>query len=299
VSAPDAQARPRAAAAAGRSSLEALPNLIVIGAQKCGTSSLHRYLDAHPGIAMSRAKELDFFLDDGSWSRGLEWYASQFDGRASVRGESSPNYTNLPVSAGVAERIAEVLPDARLLYMVRDPIDRALSHYVHARGLGREDRSVGEALAEPDSRYMRRSQYRRQLAPFVARTPPERVLVVAQEDLRDRRRQTLREVFEFLGVDSSFDSDAFEREWEVSAGKDRKFKLAYRFSRVLGGKQFWGRVPPGLRWGLERLALGRAGRPVAAPEIDPELRARLVRELEPEVRWLREYAGQSFAGWSV
>jgi len=277
----------------------ALPTLIVIGAQKCGTSSLHRYLDAHPAIAMSRVKELDFFLDDGNWSRGVEWYRSQFDSAARVCGESSPNYTNLPVSRAVAERMHDIAADARLIYMVRDPIERALSHYTHAVGLGREDRPVDVAMSEPDSRYLRRSLYRTQLEPFVSRFPEGRIHVATQEDLRDRRGETLREIFEFVGVDTEFSSQDFDREWEVSAGKDRKFKLAYRASRLIGGKSFWGRLPPAVRWRLERLALGRVGEPVQAPQPADSVRAGLVDRLRPEIAWLRAFTGRDFAGWGV
>lgn len=276
-----------------------LPNLIVIGAMKAGTSSLHRYLDLHPEIAMSRVKELDFFLEHRSWSRGAEWYADQFDPRASVRGESSPNYTDLPLSEGTAGRMAGLVPDARLIYMVRDPIERALSHWIHARGLEREDRFADEALADLDSRYVRRSLYRTQLEPFVERFPREQILVLAQEDLLDRRARTLQELFEILGVDPSFDSPQFSREWEVSAGKDRKFSLAFRASRLIGGKDFWGRLPPRLRWRLERIAQGRVGAPVSAPQLSDQVRAKLAERLRPEVDWLRDFAGRDFADWSV
>ncbi len=276
-----------------------LPNLIVIGAQKCGTSSLHRYLDLHPQIGMSRVKELDFFLAHRTWSRGAEWYADQFDPAMTVRGESSPNYTDLPLSDGTAERMLDLVPEARLIYLVRDPIDRALSHWIHARGLDREERSADEALADLDSRYVRRSLYRTQLQPFVEHFPRERILIGTQEDLLDRRAETLQRVFRWLDVDPSFDSPQFEREWEVSAGKDRKFSLAYRASRVFGGKDFWGRLPPGLRYRLERLASGRVGVPVSPPQISDPVRARLVQRLAPEIEWLRAFAGRDFAGWSV
>src|SRR6059058_6332030 len=74
----------------------ALPNLIVIGAQKCGTSGLHYYLSLHPEVSMSRPKELNFFIVERNWPRGTEWYAAHFEPRAIVRGESSPNYTAYP-----------------------------------------------------------------------------------------------------------------------------------------------------------------------------------------------------------
>src|SRR3977135_2104853 len=113
-----------------------LPNLIIIGGLKCGTTSIHHYLGLHPQIHMSKPKELNFFVEELNWDLGLDWYASRFDDRFKVRGESSPHYTNLARLEGVPEGIREHCPDARLLYMVRDPIKRILSHWVHATGAG-------------------------------------------------------------------------------------------------------------------------------------------------------------------
>src|SRR5205085_10467190 len=101
-----------------------LPNLIVIGAAKCGTTSLHRYLDLHPEVAMSKTKQLHFFTEKENWGRGLAWYESHFDTPAQVRGESTPAYSAWPVHRGVPERIARVVPDTRLIYLVRDPVER-------------------------------------------------------------------------------------------------------------------------------------------------------------------------------
>src|SRR5215218_3255372 len=97
----------------------ALPNLLVIGAQKCGTSSLHRYLGAHPEVGMSRDKELDFLGGPGfpNWERGVDWYRAQFDADKSVRGESSPSYTAHPFVTGTAERAHALVPGAKLIYL--------------------------------------------------------------------------------------------------------------------------------------------------------------------------------------
>ncbi len=114
-----------------RASPARLPNLIVIGSQKCGTSGLHYYLGLHPEISMSTPKELDFFIAERNYPLGLDWYRSQFDPQAKVRGESSPNYTAYPQHVGVPERMHSIVPEARLLYMVRDPIDRIAAHWVH------------------------------------------------------------------------------------------------------------------------------------------------------------------------
>lgn len=94
-----------------------LPNFLVIGAMKAGTTSMHRYLDAHPDVFMATQKELNFFIEELNWSKGLGWYEERFAeaGDATARGEASPGYAGYPVRRGVPERIAATLPDARFV----------------------------------------------------------------------------------------------------------------------------------------------------------------------------------------
>ncbi|HET9119805.1 MAG TPA: hypothetical protein VFN72_04675, partial [Solirubrobacterales bacterium] len=92
----------------------ALPNLIIIGGLKCGTTSIHHYLGLHPEINMSKPKELNFFVEELNWDLGLDWYEGRFDSRFPVRGESSPHYTNMPYFEGVPERIHRHVPEAKL-----------------------------------------------------------------------------------------------------------------------------------------------------------------------------------------
>ena len=113
---------PRARSAAESSGL-ALPNLIVIGAQKCGTSGLHYYLSLHPEVSMSDPKELNFFIAERNYPRGIEWYSRHFDPAARCRGESSPNYTAYPQHLGVPERMAAAVPDAKLEEFLKCPKD--------------------------------------------------------------------------------------------------------------------------------------------------------------------------------
>ena len=194
---------------------------------KCGTSALHLYLDQHPDICMSRPKELNFFLDEeertdmprrdadranggvsrlsgpGNWHRGVGWYASHFRGDASVRGESSPGYTS-PSYPSTASRMAGIVPDARLVYMVRDPVERAVSQYRHHRGDGSETRPPEQALLDPKSQYVARGRYAERLRPFLASFGREQIAIVSCEDLRAEPEATLRSLFGFLGVDASF-----------------------------------------------------------------------------------------------
>ncbi len=282
----------------------ALPNLIIIGTMKCGTSSLHRYLDLHPEIAMSALKEPNFFVPAdnfySNWDRGIGWYRSLFDPAAQIRGEASVNYSFLPGTAGTAERIAETLGnDVLLVFLVRDPIERAISHYMHACAANREDRPIDVALADLESRYVRRSLFMTQLEPFLEVFGPERIHVDSQDNLLSEREATVQRVFAFLGVDPDFTSPQFDRLWEVSAGKTRKFQMAYRFSRRFGGPERWGAISPRLRWLGERLAFHPTGGGVERPQISDHRRAELADRFRPEVEGLRELSGLEFEGWSL
>jgi Sulfotransferase family len=182
---------------AGGRSLDTLPNLLVIGAMKCGTSAVHGLLDRHPDVAMAPGKELNFFIGSdqpvgedpgewwrhGQWHRGLRWYADQFDAGAPVRGETSPAYTD-PSHPDAAARVRAVLPHVRLVYLVRDPFERAVSQWRHHVRDGTEPRSVADALLDPGSQYVARSRYAERVEPYLARFQREQLLVVVQERLR-------------------------------------------------------------------------------------------------------------------
>jgi hypothetical protein len=279
----------------------ALPNLVVIGGLKCGTTSLHHYLSLHPQIAMSRPKELNFFVAELNWDLGGEWYASHFDPAAPVRGESSPHYTNLPRFAGVAERMRALLGEGpRLVYMVRDPIDRMLSHYLHNVGGGYERRPLAEALADPDGAYVARSRYAMQLEPYLQQFGAERIAIVSHDELKDRRAATMRRMFELCDVDPAFRSDQFEREWETGSAKSRPgFRLMDRAVRLPGLRALdrnFDRLPESLRWLVERLVHDPRSGAAPKPELPDELRERLVALVRADVERLEEISGRAF-GW--
>ena len=279
----------------------ALPNLIVIGGLKCGTTSLHHYLNLHPQVAMSRPKELNFFVAELNWELGPEWYASHFDRGADVRGETSPHYTNLPRFTGVAERMRELLgAEARVVYMVRDPIERMLSHYFHNVGGGYESRPLEAALGDPESAYVARSRYAMQLAPYLEAFERDRVIVVDNADLAAERAATMRRVFEFCGVEEEFSSPQFEREWETGSGKqDGGFRLMDRAVRLPGLRALdrnFDRLPESMRWLVERLVHDPGQGAAPKPQLDPALRERLQEYVVDDVVELERLTGRSF-GW--
>lgn len=181
------------------------PEILVVGGMKCGSTTLHNALAEHPDIGMARDKELNFFVRERNWSRGSDWYCRQFDKGTRLRGETSPNYTKHPTYAGVPERIARLLPDVRLLYVLRDPTARTVSHYRHNLADGLESRPIEEALlVEPDrNHYLNCSRYAMQLDAYEEFFGDDRVHVLLLEDLSSDFSGTLRGAFEYLGVDPS------------------------------------------------------------------------------------------------
>lgn len=201
------------------------PSFLVIGAQRAGTTSLYDVLARHPSIERARRKEIHFF--DREWARGADWYFGHFPSRLNfappppgaedrrITGEASPYYLYDP---RVPPRVAELLPGVKLIALLRNPADRAISQYHHERRKGREDRPLEEALAlEPtrlaaaareaspyDSRahrshsYVARGRYAEQLERWLEWFPRERLLVLSSEDFFHDPGAVYRRLLEFL-----------------------------------------------------------------------------------------------------
>jgi hypothetical protein len=287
----------------------ALPNLIIIGAPKCGTTSLHIYLDAHQSISMSRIKEPNFFLDrGGTWHYGLDWYMTHFDPTAPVRGEASTNYASLPYSKGAAQRMKEIVPEAKLIYLVRDPFDRMASHYVQLKTLqsmqlpggGIEERSFTEAALDPDGPYQAASLYATQLEAFLEHFDADKILVDSQERLLAERHLVLRRIFEFLGVTAEVDRPEYERLWEQTEGKGRTFQIAMRMAMRMRERGI--HLPHSLRWPVQRVLRSwpfEGGAQVPKPQVPPQVRAALEPRLRDEAKRLRAITHMDFNEWSV
>ena len=258
-----------------------LPNLVIIGAMKCGTTSLHEYLNLHPQICMSRIKEPEFFIKN-NWNKGLDWYRSLFPHPAPVMGESSSSYTKYPIFTGVPERMASVLPDAKLIYLVRDPVKRIVSQYVHMVSHHGEDQSIEEAVRREGNEYIPYSKYFFQLSKFLEYYPMERVCVVSFEDLQKDRRKTMRTLFEFLGVDPSFESEHFEEVHHRSADKRRPNRLKQLLRNVRGFHRLNRHMP----WLF--------GSAIERPQLDEALKQRLIEVLHKDIDEFKRVTGRSF-----
>lgn len=268
-----------------------LPTFIVIGAMKCGTTSLYYYLDEHPDIGMSMQKETDFFIDEhGNWERGVEWYRSMFP-QATARGECSPNYTKRHLFSKVPERIREVCPNAKFIYLVRDPIERTISHYMGSRMQGRISIPFDEVVASPgESNHVLTSCYYRQLKPYLEVFSRDQLLVVQNEKLRSDPVATMRRIYRFLGVDAMFINKRINTHF--NKGTDKKKRAAwFRWisSRIpQRWKDYWRLYLP-LQW--------LPGTSVQRPTLEPEVVEKLLVFFRPEVKKLQRLTGQPFSAW--
>jgi Sulfotransferase domain len=245
-----------------------LPDFLVIGAQKAGTTALYAYLRWHPAVTGPSWKEVSFF--DRHWWRGERWYRGQFPLRSAGRlvGEASPSYLFHPLAP---ERVRSLLPDARLVALLRDPVERAYSQYQHEVALGREPLSFEDALeaeeertrgeverlvADPrafsrdwwDHTYAARGLYAEQLERWLAVFPRNQLLVVATDELGEKPAETYAAVLSFLGVEPHTLDDyprVFDRSYAPMRPETRA-ALAERFAepnrrleRLLGREFAW------------------------------------------------------------
>lgn len=292
-----------------------LPNLLVIGAAKSGTTSLHRYLDQHPEVSMAvpngsgarsddndaSAKEMRFFWRP-DWRQRLDWYRSHFAAmNTPVRGEATPAYTAHPFHPDVAERIHSVAPAAQLVYLVRDPVDRALAHQVQRLVDG--DRTPFEERLRPErigaDPVICPSRYATQLEQYLRFFPSSQIKLVDQHRLRHERRESLREIFAFAGVDPEFWSPTLEREHNTRAQKYALTpggrKLFHNLLDPIGRRlspRHWARAAPKVRRSLSH--------PIDSKQTaEPGVREALAEALGPEAQRLRELTGEDFSSWSV
>ncbi len=203
-----------------------LPHFIIIGAMKSGTTSLYRYLKAHPEINMSSKKETNYFLHKNFYQKSTAWYSSHFTGEAKLRGEASTSYAKFPTHTKVAARIFSILPEVKLIYLVRDPLERLVSHYDHEVLEGREVRPFSKILAKiEETNYFLYSRYHFQLLQYLAFFSKGNVLVLTSEKLRERRNESLKSVYRFLSVKSFYEADIHDENFNTTESKIMKMKI--------------------------------------------------------------------------
>jgi hypothetical protein len=268
-----------------------LPNFVIIGATKSGTSSLAHHLRRHPDAFMAPQKELHFF--DRNYDRALDWYRMHFEGSAEYCAvdEATPTYMYDPVAL---ERMARVLPEARLVATLRDPVTRAYSQYWQRVARKGEHSSFADAVAaEPATimstdhghpGYLPRGRYLERLQQVCALYPRDSLHVIIFEDLRSQTAEVLGTLCDFLGLDPA----------KLPRKLDRVVNPYVRF-RSLSLRERSKRWPKRLRDLVGRL--NTVTEPY--PPIDPEVRDELKRRFKPDNDALADWLGRDLSAWDA
>ena len=276
-----------------------LPNFLVIGAMKGGTTSLWQYLKSHPQIFLPDKKEIHFFSYDENWKKGTPWYKTFFANvprSALAIGEASTTYAKYPLIDGVPPRIATTIPNARLIYVIRHPIDRMRSHYVDRHEAGEETKSIESALTT-DDRYLNLSRYAMQIERYLDFFVRPQMLFITSEDLRDHRAPTMQRVFEFLRVDPDWNSPVFDQTFYRADSKRHYAPVAQRLRRSSTMKRVANLAPERMKK-LSRTVAMRPSQP-GDSTISEALKNHLEAELKDDLKKLRAYMGAGFDGWGI
>jgi len=163
-----------------------VPDFVILGAMKAGSTTAFRRIVAHPDVADVRDQEPNFFSRDENWNRGVDWYEREvFGTSAGLRGEASVEYGDPANIATVLDRLMATSPDVRMIFLARHPVDRLRSHYRHQVQRSREQRPLAAALADDTFGYVRRSTYAPTIAAVHAAAPRDQLLVIDTADLDD------------------------------------------------------------------------------------------------------------------
>lgn len=268
-----------------------LPTWIMIGAMKSATSSLHRYLAEHPDVATSTPKELDFFVEHRYNELGIDWYRSQFTdpAGATAAGESSVNYTKCHEFPGVAERMHAHLPEVKLLYILRDPLSRIESQWVHSVGAGKWRTDFAAAVADPDTSPMvQTSCYWTQIEQYLSFYDPSQIKIMSYEAVSADPQRAVGEILEFIGLDPEFEHPLIGKRIHDSRRKMRPNAL---------GMLLW--EDQVRRRRLRKWLPWLVATPIEKPQWDPADKARISEYLAPEMEKIRSFSGHEFEQWQI
>jgi sulfotransferase family protein len=271
---------------------DGLPNFIIAGAMKSGTSSLRSGLTHHPEVFC--AAEQHFFCEH--YHLGLDWYREQFRpaGDFGAVGEKCPDYWYRPEAV---ERMAKDIPEARLIIMLRNPVDRAYSHYWHERRRGRENLSFAGALEEEPARihrgewglaYLDMGRYSAQLERLSSVFPRTAIEVVLFEDFKADPGTTFGKVCRFLGVDDAVRPATLET--RHNAYRDQRFP---RLFQALKRRQVFRRLPRTASNLLHKAFV----RPAEYPPLDAGMRAELEGSFSADSEAVGAWLGLNSSPW--
>ena len=266
--------------------------LIIIGAQKCGTTALFEALASHPQMNGCRLKEPDFFSKTPDWQRDLAQYEALFAHRpGTIAFEASPSYTFYPMRRlAIWDDLHSYNPDLKLIYLVRNPVDRVISAYMHMYERGSTDLPLERCLIK-NSSVVQITRYYTQIRPYIEKFGRDRVLLLDFDDLTRRRQATLEQVAAFIEIDPTGYDPNVRAQANAALVKTKKH---HRFDKPSLPMRAVRRFMPGT-WARITDNSGRAFR--TRPTLSREHRQMVLNLLELEIRALEGLMGRSFDHW--
>jgi hypothetical protein len=263
----------------------------IIGAMKAGTTSLYKYLADHPHVYASPRKEPRVFREYDDPVSLRRHFDALFEGRRAQGWcfEASTAYTKYPRIAGIPKRLHSVVPDARFVYLVRNPVMRAWSHYVHNLAFGRDTRPFSVAVSK-EPHYLDVSRYHLQLTQYLEVFPRDQILVQVFEEMVKDPAATVRSVCEFLEIDASYTPPRSNIAFNASTSKLAAAR-PLRMARRLGTDRL-------LPWRLRNwLKTQGAPLPAASSGLTPDLRAQIAASLRQDTEAFFELIGRRIPSW--
>lgn len=272
------------------------PDLVVIGAMRAGTTALHNWLAASPSVSVPKMKETDFFIEGKNWERGFDWYRGLFDQSADVTCEVSPNYSKRDVFKGVAARLGAANPDAKIVYVIRDPIERAISQVRHTWFSRRIDDLDALIDTAEEAHILASSRYAWQLEPWLEHFPQGSILLVEFQELVSNPLRVLRAIARHAGFPppSAIPVDVNDNS---SDGLRRMPSWWMSLRETSVGARLRTAAPSGMVRRVRNAVSQSQNR--NPPEISPRLRHRFRAQLEEDANRLRALAHRDYAHWSV
>jgi hypothetical protein len=275
------------------------PDFIIIGAMRAGTTALADLLSRHPEIGMSRLKETDYFIAEKNFSRGPVWYQSLFPMDRPIRGEASPNYAKSDVFAGVPQRIHAARPDVRLIYIVRDPVERFWSQYNHTFLMGGAAPPADRLLDCHEGRHiLASSMYARQLNAFLGVFPAAQISVIDLADLSQPESGTLETVLKFIGADPNVSLEAL-RTANSSGSLAQTPGWALKLSQHKALTGFRAAISPEVKTKVRSFLGTLQKAPRETPPIPADAKQRVADALAEDATAFRKLVGRPFSHWSV
>lgn len=280
-----------------------LPNFVIIGAAKSGTTTLYEYLLRHPDVMMPELKEPEFFSRNEVYSRGMDWYGSLFTtaNPAQLCGEASTTYSRWPHTADAASRLARKLPEVKLIYLMRNPVERAYSHYAHHMRLGIT--CTFEEALERSNEYVDCGLYMMQISRYLRYFGQDRFLFLFTDDLKNDPAGTLQTMQSFLGLPVEQLTEPPITANKGGADHFIRKHTTRKLRQMPGVNLLADRMPSGLRqMAYDLVCASPAGKRLKSkfqlqPMLD-ETRQRLIDFYKEPNERLAEFLGRDLSHWN-